>query len=124
MERLIELYHPQNDGVIADLFAGCGTTLVEAKAQGYASIGTDINPIAILITRVKTRPIQPERLLNEYNAFVEKFADYKSEAFIEFHTHKCMYIHQLRQRFIAFFGKIGVPAIPSSLRYFNLDMQS
>ncbi len=72
VERLIELYHPQNDGVIADLFAGCGTTLVEAKAHGYASIGTDINPIAILITRVKTTPILPERLLNVYNAFVGK----------------------------------------------------
>ena len=33
------------------------------------------------------------------------------------------YIHQLRQRFISFFGKIGVPAIPSSLRDFNLNTQ-
>lgn len=33
------------------------------------------------------------------------------------------YIHQLRQRFIAFFGKIGVPAIPSSLRDYNLNAQ-
>lgn len=33
------------------------------------------------------------------------------------------YIHQLRQRFIAFFGKIGVPAIPISLRDFNLNAQ-
>lgn len=33
------------------------------------------------------------------------------------------YIHQLRQRFIAFFGKIGVPAIPSSLRDYNLKVQ-
>ena len=30
------------------------------------------------------------------------------------------YIHQLRQRFIAFYGKYGVPAIPNSLRDFNL----
>lgn len=30
------------------------------------------------------------------------------------------YIHQLRQRFVAFFGKYGVPAIPKSLRDFNL----
>ena len=30
------------------------------------------------------------------------------------------YIHQLRQRFVAFFGKYGVPAIPQSLRDFNL----
>lgn len=30
------------------------------------------------------------------------------------------YIHQLRQRYIAFFGKYGVPAIPLGLRDFNL----
>lgn len=30
------------------------------------------------------------------------------------------YIYQLRQRYISFFGKFGVPAIPDSLRDFNL----
>lgn len=30
------------------------------------------------------------------------------------------YIHQLRQRFVSYFGKYGVPAIPESLRDYNL----
>lgn len=30
------------------------------------------------------------------------------------------YIHQLRQRYISFFGRYGVPALPQSLRDFNL----
>lgn len=30
------------------------------------------------------------------------------------------YIYQLRQRFVAYFGKYGVPAIPDSLRRYNL----
>lgn len=30
------------------------------------------------------------------------------------------YIHQLRQRFVSYFGKFGVPAIPDSLREYNL----
>lgn len=30
------------------------------------------------------------------------------------------FIHQLRQRYVAFFGKYGVPAIPQGLRDFNL----
>ena len=30
------------------------------------------------------------------------------------------YIHQLRQRFVSYFGKFGVPAIPNSLREYNL----
>lgn len=30
------------------------------------------------------------------------------------------YIHQLRQRYLAYIGRVGVPAIPQSLRMFNL----
>lgn len=30
------------------------------------------------------------------------------------------YIHQLRQRFVSYFGKYGVPAVPDSLREYNL----
>lgn len=47
---------------VADLFAGCGTTLVEAKIHGRKSIGVDINPVAQLITNVKTNPIEPVTL--------------------------------------------------------------
>lgn len=88
VERLISMYHPQKDGIIADLFAGCGTTLVEAKAHGYASIGTDINPVATLITRVKTRPINPEQLFKEYKAFTSKFDYYNPETYIEMPAHR------------------------------------
>ena len=34
------------------------------------------------------------------------------------------YIHQLRQRFVSYFGKYGVPTIPDSLREYNLKKQS
>lgn len=34
------------------------------------------------------------------------------------------YIHQLRQRFVSYFGKYGIPAIPDSLRVYNLKKQS
>ena len=34
------------------------------------------------------------------------------------------YIHQLRQRFVSYFGKYGVPAIPDSLREYNLKQNS
>ncbi len=44
-----------------DPFCGSGTTLIEAQAQGYPSIGVDLNPIACLIARVATSP-QPPRL--------------------------------------------------------------
>jgi DNA modification methylase len=39
---------------VLDPFCGCGTTLVESKLLGRDSIGVDVNPIATLVSKVKT----------------------------------------------------------------------
>ena len=66
VKKLIETYVTNGSYVVADLFAGCGTTLVEAKVHGLTSVGTDINPVATLIAKVKTTAISPELLQREY----------------------------------------------------------
>ncbi len=40
---------------ILDPFCGCGTTLLAAQSLGHECLGFDVNPLAILVTRVKTR---------------------------------------------------------------------
>jgi site-specific DNA-methyltransferase (cytosine-N4-specific) len=47
------------DGPILDPFCGSGTTLAEARRRGLPSTGIDINPIACLISRVRTQRWQP-----------------------------------------------------------------
>lgn len=57
------------NSVILDLFCGSGTTLVESARLGRIGIGIDINPLACLITKVKTTYIDPSKLeilLNKY----------------------------------------------------------
>ena len=49
---------------VFDPFMGGGTTLVEASALGRIAVGTDINPLAVFVTRVKTTPL-PENDLFE-----------------------------------------------------------
>ena len=44
---------------VYDPFCGSGTVLVEAMAHGYASWGTDPNPFAALLSRVKVTPVDP-----------------------------------------------------------------
>ncbi|HNT36475.1 MAG TPA: DNA methyltransferase [bacterium] len=50
----VRLYASSSKDVVLDPFCGSGTTLVEAKALGRDCIGFDINPLAVLVSRVKT----------------------------------------------------------------------
>lgn len=45
---------------ILDPFCGSGTTLVEAQRMEIPSIGIDLNPIACLISKVKTSPLNED----------------------------------------------------------------
>jgi DNA modification methylase len=49
----IEKYSQEND-LVLDPFCGSGTTLLEAKLSSRNAIGIDINPLAVLISEVKT----------------------------------------------------------------------
>jgi excisionase family DNA binding protein len=51
--RLIEILTRPGD-VVLDPFCGSGTTLVEAIRLNRAAVGTDVNPIAVLVTEAKT----------------------------------------------------------------------
>jgi hypothetical protein len=55
--ELIRLFHPGDSSVVADIFCGSGTALVESIAAGLPAIGVDLNPLAILIAKVKTTPL-------------------------------------------------------------------
>lgn len=48
---------PENS-LVLDPFCGSGTTLVEAFLAGRSAAGIDVNPLAVLISKVKTTPIE------------------------------------------------------------------
>lgn len=60
--RLISKFTKKND-LVLDNFMGSGTTLVESKVLGRNAIGIDVNPLACLISKVKTTTIQKSTLL-------------------------------------------------------------
>lgn len=53
---LIEMIAEDNRprALVVDPFCGSGTTLVEAHAAGLRAVGTDLNPLAVLVARAKT----------------------------------------------------------------------
>jgi hypothetical protein len=55
VRQLIERFHLDQTDLLLDPFCGTGTTLIEAKLQGIPSIGCDAHPLAVLVSRVKTR---------------------------------------------------------------------
>lgn len=50
--RIID--HVQPNGRVLDIMCGSGTTLVECCLRGIECVGVDVNPLSLLITRVKT----------------------------------------------------------------------
>lgn len=50
---------------IVDPFCGSGTILLESQRAGYRAFGVDQNPIAVLISSVKTTPVDQEAVQKE-----------------------------------------------------------
>ncbi len=67
-QRLIKEHSSVGD-IVIDPFMGSGTTVVEAIVNNRIGIGTDINEIAYLLSKVKTTPIENEELVKEYLNF-------------------------------------------------------
>lgn len=83
--------------VILDPFCGSGTTLLEAQRAGFESVGIDLNPIACLISSVKTKELPPEFLPVAHDVY--------------------------EQAKNTFDGYVDIPTIPNLDHWFKPDVQ-
>ena len=95
---LINLLGVESGSSILDPFCGSGTTLLEAQKLGKSSVGVDLNPIACLISRVKTQALSAD--LIEQGDYIYQIAKKKYEE-----------------------GDLEVPLIPNLNHWFKLDVQ-
>lgn len=70
-KNLMQIFSKKKD-LILDNFVGSGTTLVECSLLSRNGIGVDINPLACLISKVKTTILNEKDLLAERNRQLEK----------------------------------------------------
>lgn len=70
-EKLLDTYTEEGDRVL-DPFCGSGTTLVEAKLALRNAVGNDINPLAVLLAKVKSTPINFGSISFDFYNFMSK----------------------------------------------------
>jgi tRNA G10 N-methylase Trm11 len=70
---LIKTVNPQKNGKILDPFVGGGAVLVEALRNGYPAQGIDVNPLGVLISKVKTTYVPQDALWKSYGAILEGY---------------------------------------------------
>jgi len=71
-KRLIAKYASNPKKVVFDPFMGSGGVLVEALLHGNNSVGIDVNPFAVLLSKVKTRTIIPTMLQKTFEKITER----------------------------------------------------
>ncbi len=59
--NLIKIFTKEND-VVYDPFCGSGTTVVESILEHRRAIGNDVNPLAVLISKVKSTPLAENKI--------------------------------------------------------------
>ena len=78
--QLVEIFlRKYKPNLVYDPFAGSGTTLVEAKALGIDSIGTDISAFNVLLSKVKTADYDIPTLEKEVYDIFKRLDTYKSK---------------------------------------------
>ena len=63
---------------VLDPFCGSGTVALEASMSGRQALVADANPMALLLTRVKTTPYSPNALLTEAFETLRRARRYRS----------------------------------------------
>jgi len=71
-KRIIAKYAQDTKKVVFDPFMGSGGVLVEGILHGNNSIGIDVNPFAVLLSKVKTTPLNSEKLNKIYEEIIGK----------------------------------------------------
>ena len=67
--KAIELLTKPND-LVLDSYMGSGTTLLEAMLRNRNSVGVDLNPLAVLISKVKTTVVSSDDIKEIYSKLI------------------------------------------------------
>lgn len=105
------------NGDVLDPFMGSGTVQVEALALGISSIGIDIDPIAVFISKVKSYPLNPKTLQRDYEILKSKLLEHQAAHQEQENFPGGDITHSMYEEEIA---ELSVPSIPNIEHWFRL----
>lgn len=74
---LLDKFQPKGKlELLFDPYCGSGTSLVESSLKGIAAVGTDLNPLARLMSKVKTTHYDEKKILKEFSLIRTNLSDY------------------------------------------------
>jgi tRNA G10 N-methylase Trm11 len=101
---------------VLDCFCGSGTLLVEAALSGRNAVGSDVDPVAAFVSRVKASPINATRLAKRWTELDQQL---RPLARTEKRYHSLQW-HDISERT---YGRevagLAVPAIPKLFHWFR-----
>jgi len=71
----LEKFELKENSIVLDPFCGSGTTLLACKQRGYKSIGFDVSPFFVFVSKVKTNDYD----LDELKETIDKIGEWKYE---------------------------------------------
>ena len=87
LHNKIENYSKEGN-IAVDPFGGCGTTIVEAKIRKSLSFSVDINPVAVLIAKVKKTCVHPLQLAEDFIHLEKKILRYDKSVKLHIPSHE------------------------------------
>ena len=75
-KSLLNLANVKHGDLVLDPFCGSGTVLLESQLNGVESVGCDLNPLAVLVSRAKTAvatesPVALDRTITRFQQLIE-----------------------------------------------------
>ena len=71
--HLIQEYSLGDDDLVYDLMAGSGTTGVECTLMGKRCLLNDVNPLSVLLSRVKTTPLDKNEMRGALQSVIDRY---------------------------------------------------
>ncbi len=72
IDEILRYFPVPSKGRILDPFVGAGTTVLRALQLGYAATGSDLFPLSLFVSRVKTQALEQE-VLERYLGFILEY---------------------------------------------------